>query len=134
VIAICNNEQKIQTYKAELNMLRQNSRHWTDIKILSYLDTYKIAREDDLTTYAAQVLNKPLEYIHRNLERMVEEKKIKRIFHDRLEPKQTYYEGSHLGVGIDHSLWLLSGLDAMGELEKYRQALKTEIRKYEQQL
>jgi hypothetical protein len=134
VLAIYSNEQKIQTYEAELGMLRQNSRHWAEIKILSYLVSYKIAREDDLTTYAAEILNKPLEYIHRTLERMVEEKKIKRILHGRLEPKKTYYEGSRFGIGIDNSLWLLSGLDATGELEKYREALKTEIRKYEQQL
>jgi predicted transposase YdaD len=124
-------EQKLQAYRKELNMLNHNSKFWAEIKILSYLETYKITREDDLTMFAAQTLKKPSSYIQRILDRMVKEKKIKKIIHDRIEPKKIYYEGSHLGAGIDHSLWLLSGLDSMGELESYSKSIKNELDKAE---
>ena len=124
-------EQKLQTYRKESKMLNHNSRSWVEIKILSHLETYKITREDDLTLYAVQTLKKPSSFIQRTLDRMVKEKKIKKMVHDQIEPNKTYYEGPHLGVGIDRSLWLLSGLDSKGELKSYGEAIKNELDKAE---
>ena len=122
-------EYDLQRYRKEIKMLRKGSRDWAEIKVISYLQAFENTREDDLIANTMRVLNKSEDYVRKTLNRMVKEGKIKQIVHKKLEPQMIYYVGPMLGVGIDYSLWLLAGIDSDGNIEKYRKAIKNELRK-----
>lgn len=109
-------------------MLHKGSRHWAEIKILSYLYAHGNTQEDDLTAYAIRTLNKSANNVRRTLKRMVKEDKIKRVVHKKLEPQVVYFAEGDI-VSIDYNLYILAGIDSDGSIERYRKAIKNELRK-----
>jgi hypothetical protein len=121
-------EANMRRWRSEYEMLHRSSRHWAEIKILSYLYTHGNTREDDLTAYASRTLNKSANNVRKILDRMAKEDKIKRIVHKKLEPQVVYFAEGDI-ISLDFDLWTLAGIDRDGNIERYRRALKNELRK-----
>jgi hypothetical protein len=121
-------ERNLQRYQKMYEMLDRNSPHWTEIKILSYLYSHGNTREEDLTAYAIRTLNKSANSIGKTLNRMAKEKKIKRIVHKKLEHPAVYFVEGDI-ADYDFDLWTLAGIDRNGDIERYRKAIKNELRK-----
>ena len=127
----CETKQRdlnLQGYQKMSEMLHRGSRHWAEIKILSYLYAHGNTREDDLTAYIIRTLNKSANNVKKTLNRMVKEKKIKRIVHKKLGAQAVYFAEGDI-ADYDFDLWTVAGIDRNGDIEKYRKAIKNELRK-----
>jgi hypothetical protein len=123
-------EYDLQRYRKILKWLYRGSRHWSEIKVISYLMTFENTREDDLVAYLMRILNKSESYVRKTLKRMIKEGKIRQIVHKKLEPQVVYLYVIRFGIDLDYDLWTIAGIDSDGELEKYQKAIKHELRKY----
>lgn len=121
-------ERDLQKYQKMSEMLHRGSRQWAEIKILSYLYTHGNTREDDLTVYAIRALSKSANNVRKTLNRMAKDKKIKRIVHKKLEPQAVYFAEGDI-ADYDFDLWTLAGIDRNGDIEKFRKAIKNDLRK-----